>query len=141
MYLDPSVAGGLTATVPSAPNPKVQVCAVVHAASNGSLFVRPSFGGKLGQFEGDVDITSPASGNTLIYNATAGKWINANLTDGTGISITEGAGSITVTNTAPDQTVALTAGTGIQVTGTYPNFTVTNTSPSSGGKDLPTNEV
>ena len=51
------------------------------------------------------------------------------LSAGTGISIA----SNTVTNTAPDQVVALTAGTGISVTGSYPNFTVTNSSPSSGG--------
>jgi len=58
-------------------------------------------------------------------------------TGGTGISITGSpittSGTITITNTAPDQTVALTASTGISVTGTYPNFTITNTSPSSGG--------
>lgn len=51
------------------------------------------------------------------------------LSAGTGISLA----SNTVTNTAPDQTVALTPGTGIGITGTYPNFTIANTSPSSGG--------
>lgn len=129
LYYDPTVAGGLTTTVPAAPNAKVQVCAVTHAASNGSYFVRPSFGGALGQYEGDVQVTSPANGQLLIRDQTAGKWINATLTDGTGISVTEGAGTVTVTNTAPDQTVSLTAGTGISTSGTYPNFTVTNTAP------------
>lgn len=154
LYLNPSVAGGLTATVPSAPNPKVQVCAVVYAAGNGSLFVRPSFGGTLGQFEGDVDITSPASGNTLVYNASAGKWVNANLTDGTGISITEGAGTITVTNTdlgssqnifknfavsgqstivadSNNDTLTVAAGTGVSLTtnATTDTLTITNTAP------------
>jgi hypothetical protein len=51
----------------------------------------------------------------------------------TGISVSGSTGAVTVTNTAPDQTVALASGTGISVTGTYPNFTVTNTAPSSGG--------
>jgi hypothetical protein len=51
----------------------------------------------------------------------------------TGISVSGSTGAVTVTNTAPDQTVAIASGTGISVTGTYPNFTVTNTSPSSGG--------
>lgn len=53
---------------------------------------------------------------------------------GTGISVdsTDPANPI-VTNSAPDQTVAISAGTGISVTGTYPNFTVTNT--STGGTD------
>ena len=129
LYYNPAVTGGLTKTIPTAPNAKVVVCAVTHAASNGSLFVRPSFGGALGQYEGDVQITSPANGQLLIRNETDGKWVNATLTDGTGISITEGAGSVTVTNTAPDQTVVLTDGTGIDVTGIYPNFTVTNTAP------------
>jgi hypothetical protein len=58
---------------------------------------------------------------------------SVDLTAGTGISVSGGpitsSGSITVTNTAPDQTVVLTAGTGISTSGTYPNFTVTNTAP------------
>jgi hypothetical protein len=55
------------------------------------------------------------------------------LTASTGISVSGSTGAVTVTNTAPDQTVSIASGTGISVTGTYPNFTVTNTSPSSGG--------
>ena len=58
-------------------------------------------------------------------------------TAGTGISVSGSpittSGTLTITNTAPDQTVVLTAGTGISTSGTYPNFTITNTSPSSGG--------
>ena len=54
---------------------------------------------------------------------------------GTGMSLTtnDTTDSLTVTNSAPDQVVALSPGTGISVSGTYPNFTITNTSPSSGG--------
>jgi hypothetical protein len=55
------------------------------------------------------------------------------LTGGTGITISGGpitsSGSITVTNSAPDQTVVLTGGTGITTSGTYPSFTVTNSAP------------
>ena len=54
----------------------------------------------------------------------------ATLTASTGISITNGNGSISITNSAPDQTVALTGGTGISTSGTYPNFTITNDSPN-----------
>ena len=58
---------------------------------------------------------------------------SVDLTAGTGISVSGGpitsSGSITVTNTAPDQTVVLTAGTGISTSGTYPNFTITNSAP------------
>jgi trimeric autotransporter adhesin len=38
---------------------------------------------------------------------------------------------LTITNTAPDQTVALTDGTGITTSGTYPNFTITNSGVTS----------
>jgi hypothetical protein len=50
-----------------------------------------------------------------------------NPTAGTGISITGIFPNQTISNTLPDQTVALNSGTGINVTGTYPNFTITNT--------------
>ena len=53
------------------------------------------------------------------------------LTAGTGISTSGTYPSFTITNSAPDQTVAITSGTGISVTGTYPNFTVTNSSPNT----------
>jgi trimeric autotransporter adhesin len=51
------------------------------------------------------------------------------LTDGTGISTSGTYPNFTITNTAPDQTVVLTAGTGISTSGTYPSFTITNTAP------------
>lgn len=130
LYYNPLVTGGLTNVKPTTPAAIATVAAVVHVgSSNGVLFVRPTYGSVLGGTDGNVNFTSLASGNTLIYDAVAGVWENANLTDGTGISITEGAGSITITNTAPDQTVSLTDGTGISTSGTYPNFTITNTAP------------
>ncbi len=155
LYYNPLVTGGLTKVKPTAPAAICSVAAVVHVGSaNGVLFVRPTYGSVLGGTDGNVNFTSLASGNTLIYDAVAGVWENANLTDGTGISITEGAGSITIansgvtsaiastgisvssatgdvtfTNTAPDQIVSLSAGTGISTSGTYPSFTITNTAP------------
>ena len=56
------------------------------------------------------------------------------VTAGAGISVggtnpVTSSGSITVTNTAPDQVVVLTPGAGIGVTGTYPNFTIANSAP------------
>jgi len=54
-------------------------------------------------------------------------------TAGTGITVTgspiTSSGTLTITNSAPDQTVALTGGTGITTSGTYPNFTITNSAP------------
>lgn len=127
LYLNPSVSGGLTATIPTAPNPKVQVCAVVYAAGNGSLFVRPSFGGVLGQYEGDVNIASPLNGQLLIRDQTSGKWVNAALTAGTGIGVTNGAGSITVSNSG----VTSITGTANQVTASASTGGVTLSLPST----------
>jgi len=76
LYMNPAVAGGLTKTLPVAPNPKVIVAAVTHAASNGSLFIRPTFGGKLGDYEGDVQITSPAAYQVLQRDSGNTKWQN-----------------------------------------------------------------
>ena len=79
------------------------------------------------------------SGNAQILNKptlTNGTVTSVGVTAGTGISVSgspiTSSGSITVTNSAPDQVVALTAGSGIAVTGTYPNFTITNNAPSGG---------
>ena len=93
LYLNPAVAGGLTKNVPTAPNPKVVVAAVVNAATNGSLFVRPAFGGKLGDFEGDVNIVSPVNTDLLQYNGTV--WQNV-----TPASVIAGASGAPVTKTA-----------------------------------------
>lgn len=76
----------------------------------------------------------------LAYDQTNGYWKNLTLTDGTGISITEAAGgAITVTNTAPDQTVSLTQGGATTITGTYPNFTISsvNTTYSAATSTVP----
>jgi len=48
------------------------------------------------------------------------------LTAGTGITVTNGAGTITVTNSLPDLTVVLTGAGTTVVTGTYPSFTITS---------------
>jgi len=159
VYLSPTTAGAVTTTKPQAPEQLV-VLGWVERVDNivGSIYVKIDNGYELDELH-DVRITSPQSGNVLIYDATTtptGVWKNANLTDGTGITITEGAGSVTIanagvtqatagtgisvsagtgnvtiTNTAPDQTVSIASGTGISATGTYPAFTVTNTGVTS----------
>jgi hypothetical protein len=84
-------------------------------------------------------ITINGTAQDLSANRTfsVGTVTSVGLTAGTGISVSgspvTGSGSMTVTNTAPDQTVVLNSGTGISISGTYPSFTITNSSPSSGG--------
>lgn len=132
LWYDPSVTGGLTATKPSAPNVKAQVaaCNKGGSAGGGVITIRINAGSQLGGTDSNVQFTSLASGQTVIYDATAGYWKNATLTAGTGISITNGAGSITVTNSSPDQTVAISGTSPVSVSGTYPTFTVSMTQSS-----------
>jgi hypothetical protein len=68
-----------------------------------------------------------SSGTLTITNSAPDQTVS--LTASTGISTSGTYPNFTITNTAPDQTVALTAGTGISTSGTYPNFTITNSAP------------
>jgi hypothetical protein len=154
IYLS-QTAGQFTATRPAAPAHTVFLGWVIKVnASSGEVFVHISNGWELDELH-NVLISTPTGGNLLAYDQTNAYWKNINLTDGTAISITEttggaitiantgvtsaaagtgisvsgSTGAVTITNTAPDQTVALTASTGISTSGTYPNFTITNTAP------------
>jgi hypothetical protein len=114
LWYDPAVTGGLTATKPSAPNVKAQVaaCNKGGSAGGGVITVRVNPGSQLGGTDSNVQFGTLASGQTIIYDATAGYWKNSTLTAGTGISISNGAGSITIN--------ATNAGTVTSVTGTAP---------------------
>jgi hypothetical protein len=69
-------------------------------------------------------------------NKGSGTVTSVAATASTGISISGSpittSGTLTITNTAPDQVVSLTAGAGISTSGTYPNFTITNTASGGG---------
>jgi hypothetical protein len=76
---------------------------------------------------------------TITNTGATGTVTSVGLNAGTGISLSgtnpiTTSGTITVTNSAPDQVVSLTAGTGIGVSGTYPSFTISNTATSGGLK-------
>lgn len=72
---------------------------------------------------GTTDSLTEGSVNLYFTTARARQSVSA----GTGISYDNSTGVIT--NSSPDQTVALTAGTGISTSGAYPNFTITNSAP------------
>ena len=159
LYYNPSGNGLMTKTKPSAPNIKVEVAVVTNAGSggSGSVVVEIIHGSQLGGTDSNVQITSVTGGQLLSYDQTNGYWKNTSLTAGTaisvsaatggtitvnntgvtsavagtGISVSGATGAVTITNTAPDQTVSLTAGTGISVSCTYPSFTIANTGVTS----------
>jgi hypothetical protein len=160
LYYNPSGNGLMTKTKPSAPNMKTEVAIVINAGSggSGSVVVEIIHGTQLGGTDSNVQITSPTGGQVISYDQTGGYWKNINFTDGTGITVSEATsgaitvtntgvtalsagtgisvsgstGSVTVTNTAPDQTVSLTGAGTTTVTGTYPNFTITSNDQYTG---------
>lgn len=74
-------AGGLTKTLPVAPNTKTTIAIVIAAhASNGTLFVRPTYGSQLGEDE-LVQLASLADGDVLVYDGTDGRFENKTLAD------------------------------------------------------------
>ncbi len=132
LWYNPAVAGGLTKTKPTAPNVKAQIAAVINGGSSGggTILIRITPGSILGGTDSNAEIGSPTNGQILTYDYAGQYWKNTSLTAGTAISVSAGIdGTLTITNSAPDQTVSLTAGTGISTSGTYPNFTITNTAP------------
>ena len=129
LYLSSTTAGTYTSTKQYAPNHLVYVGVVTRSHVNqGSIEVRIQNGYEMDELH-NVSAQNPTNGQTLIYNESTSLWEKHTLTAGTGISVSNGAGSITVTNSAPDQTVSLSGGTGISTSGTYPSFTITNTAP------------
>ena len=85
-------------------------------------------------WDGDSWELLSGSGTNLTYSGTSSP-VTLNSSTGTDVTITAGTGvslsatstNMTITNSAPDQTVSIT-GAGINVvTGTYPNFTITGT--------------
>jgi hypothetical protein len=130
VYLSPTTAGALTTTKPQAPNQLVVVGWVERVSTTvGSIYVKIDNGYEMDELH-DVQITNPQSGNLLIYDASTspiGVWKNANLTDGTGITITEGAGSVTITNTG----VTSITGTANQITASASTGGVTLSLPAT----------
>ena len=132
LYLSPTTAGTYTTTKPYAPDHLVYVAVVEYSHPvHGKLFVKIQNGYELDELH-NVSAQNPTNGQTLIYNESTSLWEKHTLTAGTGISVSNGAGSITVTNSAPDQTVSLTGAGTTTISGTYPNFTVTSNDAYTG---------
>lgn len=76
IYLSATTAGAYTTTAPAAPNHRVTLGYVerVHHTV-GSIYVKVDNGYEIGELH-DVVITTPATGEVLIYNATTGIWEN-----------------------------------------------------------------
>ncbi len=80
-----------------------------------------------------------ANGTLTLTNTSPDQTVS--LTAGAGITTSGTYPSFTITNTQPDQTVSLTAGTGITVSGTYPSFTIANSGAGISLTDLSANDT
>lgn len=127
---NPIIGSGTVTITNSAPDQTVVLTA---GTGIGVAGVYPNFTISNTDPTSGVTLASAGGTETLVNDGTGPALANKGLTAGTGISLSSTATDVTVTNSAPDQVVALTAGTGIGITGAYPNFTITNSSPSSGG--------
>ena len=113
LYYDPAVPGGLTKTVPTAPAAKVEVAAVVNAASNGSLFVRPIARFSLGQLN-DVETAAATNLDLLQYNSSGGYWQHvapSTISVGTAANLAGGAANQIAYQTGAGATSFITAPT------------------------------
>jgi hypothetical protein len=98
VYLSPTTPGALTQTKPEAPQHLVLVGYCVKAdATTGEILVKTQNGYELGELH-DVKITTPSSGQILVYDATVGqtRWENASLGSSNGVAVTAGPGSLSV---------------------------------------------
>ena len=80
-----------------------------------------------------TNLTYTGTTSPVTLNSSDGTDVTT--TAGTGISLSANSTNMTITNTAPDQTVSITNGGGITVGGTYPAFTLTAADQSA------TNEI
>lgn len=78
LYYNPAYAGGMTKTVPTAPNVKAVIAAVINAATSGSgsITIRISFGSVLGGTDSNVNIGALNDGDMLVYDYAASRWEN-----------------------------------------------------------------
>lgn len=125
-----NVTGNVTGNVSGTSGSTTGNAATATALETARTIAGVSFNGTSSISLDTSNITENAS--FLYYTAErVDDQANTLIQAGTGITKTynDGAGTLTIANSAPDQTVAISAGTGITSSGTYPNFTITNSAP------------
>jgi len=119
LYYNPSFAGGLTKTQPTAPTPHIVVAAVVNAATagSGSVFVRVQAEPLVSQLS-DVYAPTLANGDLLQYDGVQQRWENvpaSTLPVGTATNLAGGAAGSVPYQSASSTTAMLPIGTALQV--------------------------
>ena len=99
LYASTTQAGGFQTAVPTAPNNIVQVAAVVRAANNGKIIVRPTIGSNLNNDEG-VLISGVTTNQGLFYDN--GLWRNKSIATVLGYTPLNPTRQLTINGTAFD---------------------------------------
>ena len=142
VFLSATTAGTYTTTEPTRPNYSIQVGVVLRSSpAVGTLLVSVQIVstetqhiiGTVAVDQGGTGQTSYTNGQLLIGNTTGNTLTKSTLTAGTGVSITNGAGSITITNTLPSLGGTVTSVGG---TGTVSGISLSGTVTSSGNLTL-----
>jgi hypothetical protein len=109
LYASATTPGALTKIKPTAPAAITRVADVVNvSASNGIIFVRISYGSTFGATDGNVNFTSLANNDVVVYNSGSNVWTNkpnANLVASTGLT----GGGVLIPNTSVSVALANTA--------------------------------
>jgi hypothetical protein len=124
VYLSPTVAGGWVAGLANKPY------APYHLVYLGTITRSQNNNGTIAVKVHNVSARNPVNGQTIIYNQSTSLWEKANITAGSGISITNGAGSITIANTSPSTGGTVTS---VNTAGTVNGLTLTGGPITSSG--------
>lgn len=77
LYPNPSVAGGLTSTKPSAPSIRTPIAIVLRQhEETGRIYVRMTTGSVLGGTDSNVDFDNPQTGDVIVYDGVNNVWKN-----------------------------------------------------------------
>lgn len=134
LYYSASGGGALTKIKPTSPNAKCVIATVISAhQSAGSIQVEIQRGSTLGGTDSNVEITSAADKDFLIYNGTNGRWENKQLVLGTD---TTGNYVATIAGTANQITVSGSGSESSAVTLSLPQDIATASTPTFAGLNI-----
>ncbi len=137
LYADPSTPGGLSNTVPIAPNNIVTMAIVINKhASAGTLFVRPSYGSMLYENE-NIYLNSVSDGQALVYVSANARFENKTVsgTSSDSFKTISVSGQSDVVADSSTDTLTFVAGTNITIT-TDPTTDSITINSSGGGGDV-----
>jgi hypothetical protein len=142
LYYNPAVTGGLTKVVPTAPNPRVEVAAVVVVSSTvGEILVRVSHGSSLGETDSNVQFGTLANNDFIVYDGTDQRWENRTAADvktalslnnveNTALSTWAGSTNITTLGTISTGTVPVANISGLATVATSGKYSDLSGTPS-----------